>query len=89
MLCVTACSVLRSRRQQTDSASTNRTVTAHRPRRDRGGLRRPQNGKPNIIRELEPFSEPELLTEVLVQPAKSSKPSNRLNANRECMYTSP
>jgi hypothetical protein len=78
-----------SQPQRSDSAGRNRAVPAHRPRRDRGGLRRPQNGKPNIIRELEPFSEPELLTEVLVQPAKSSKPSNRLNANRECMYTSP
>jgi hypothetical protein len=77
-----------SQPQQSDSAGGNRAVAARRLRRDRESLRHPQNGKPNIIRELEPFSEPELLTEVLEQPAKSSKPSNRLNANRECMETS-
>ena len=48
-------------------------------------LLRPQNGNPNIIRELEPFSEPELLTDALAQPARTSRPSKRLNANRERM----
>ncbi len=52
---------------------------------DREGIRRPQNGKPNIIRELEPLSEPELLTDVLAQPDMTSRPIKRLNANRQRM----
>ncbi len=55
---------------------------------DREGFCRSQNGNPKIIRELELLSEPELLTDVLAQPDMTSRPSKRLNANRERMQSS-